>query len=779
MLKIYNLCFLVFISMLCKAQTSYDKYSIEHIHLKLEMYPPNSNYIEGSATLDIKIKNNPIQYISLDLLKLYIDSIIVENNGSTINVSYTYNDTLILAQLDRFYSPNETVKLTVYYKGRPVTDASGWGGFYNSPPYIYNLGVGFDANPHSYGRVWFPCLDDFKTKSTYSFEITVDSGYVAVPNGLRKSITYKDKKANFLYELNQPIPSYLACIAIAPYTFYTSSYNGIPIEIATMPSDTSKTRLLFLNLQECMKGFEESYGAYPFEKIGYSLVPFTGGAMEHATNIALPKSSLSGTKSDETLWAHELSHHWWGDNITCSTPEDMWLNEGWASFSEALYTEKIYGKDAYKKYVSDNHLYVLQFAHKRDSGYRALTNMPHQFVYGRTIYNKGADMVHSMRGVFGDSDFFAITKKFQNDYKFKSVSTTDLQNTSKQIVKDTNVVNDFFEHWINNPGFTHFEIVSRITEQKNGYFETKLVVKQRTQGTVYQYQYVPIEISFFKNIIEYKSKSYIMNGYETVVSFQSDYNPVFIAIDFNEKISDAITDDYTLVTNKTELVSMTHGKMSLYVNNNDDSSFIRVEHHWVGPEGKVTEKGLYYHPYRYWTVDGIWKPTFNADARIFYNGSLSIIDGCLDDKLITITEDSLVLLYRENSQKDWSIYNDCIKTMQNVNDKKGNIMIKNLQKGQYCLGMYDQKLSVAPKLDVKRNHFALYPNPSKGYINIEFDSLQVRKKVRIYTIDGKEIYSNEVPENIYNLNINIKHKGICLIEIIENNIVQTQKIIIE
>lgn len=77
------------------------------------------------------------------------------------------------------------------------------------------------------------------------------------------------------------------------------------------------------------------------------------------------------------------------------------------------------------------------------------------------------------------------------------------------------------------------------------------------------------------------------------------------------------------------------------------------------------------------------------------------------------------------------------------------------------------------------NHFAVYPNPSKGYINIEFDSVQVKKKVRIYTIDGKEIYSNEVPENIYNLNINLKHKGICLIEIIENNIVQTQKIIIE
>lgn len=121
--------FLVFISLLCKAQTPYDKYSVEHIHLKLQMYPPNSNYIEGSASLDIKIKNNPVQYISLDLLKLYIDSIIVENNGSPINVSYTYNDTLIHAQLDRFYSQNETVKLTVYYKGGQVTDASGRGGF--------------------------------------------------------------------------------------------------------------------------------------------------------------------------------------------------------------------------------------------------------------------------------------------------------------------------------------------------------------------------------------------------------------------------------------------------------------------------------------------------------------------------------------------------------------------------------------------------------------------------------------------------------------------------
>ena len=107
-------------------------------------------------------------------------------------------------------------------------------------------------------------------------------------------------------------------------------------------------------------------------KVGFSLVPFNGGAMEHATNIAYPISAANGGLGSEGLMSHELAHMWWGDNITCQTDGDMWINEGWASFSVYLFFEEVYGREAYKSAMLDDLVYMLRYGHHFEEGFRAV-----------------------------------------------------------------------------------------------------------------------------------------------------------------------------------------------------------------------------------------------------------------------------------------------------------------------------------------------------------------------------------------------------------------------
>ena len=175
--------------------------------------------------------------------------------------------------------------------------------------------------------------------------------------------------------------------------------------LTALPGDTTNMKLSFTHLDEAMQAFEGRFGAYRWPKVGFSAVPFNAGAMEHATCIAYPKSLLDGTTNYETLMAHELSHHWWGDLVTCRTAEDMWLNEGWASFCEMLFTEALYGEEAYRDAVRDNHKDVLLYAHRSDGGRFPVSGIPLNITYGDHVYNKGADVARNLRSFMGDEDF--------------------------------------------------------------------------------------------------------------------------------------------------------------------------------------------------------------------------------------------------------------------------------------------------------------------------------------------------------------------------------------
>ena len=176
--------------------------------------------IYGSAKISFVSKQPIISTLSFDLLKLTVDSV----KSAGFSTSYSYNDTLLIIQLQNNLSLGDTGIVDVFYHGVPQQDASGWGGWYKQNDYAYNLGVGFAADPHNYGRIWHPCFDNFVERATYDIEIITDNAKTAYSNGLLVDTVTVNGKLHSNWAMQTPIPTYLATVTVAPYTHVYQSY---------------------------------------------------------------------------------------------------------------------------------------------------------------------------------------------------------------------------------------------------------------------------------------------------------------------------------------------------------------------------------------------------------------------------------------------------------------------------------------------------------------------------------------------------------------------------
>lgn len=744
-----------------------DTIDILNYQINLEIIDFTNKRIKGNCRIAFKALQNNINTLSLDLLHMTIDSI--KSNNQIL--SYNYNDTLLIVQLANSLNINDNDTITVFYNGLPQTDASGWGGFYFQSGYAFNLGVGFEANPHNFGRVWFPCFDNFVERSTYEFNIITAGGKKAYCNGylVSENVIAGDTIVR-TWKMEDEIPSYLACVAVANYAEVNQTYNSIngpiPIVLSALASDTTSMKNSFINLGNAIDAFVNRYGEYKWNKIGYHLVPFSSGAMEHATAITYPRLAANGSITYETLMAHEFSHHWWGNLATCETAEDMWLNEGWATYSEHIFLEWVYGKQRYIDEVKANYDRVLQYAHIKEGGYRAVSGIPHQYTYGDHIYKKGAMVAHALRGYMGDSLFFKACRDYMNTYQFKHVNSTDMMNTFS--TSSGMNLSNFFNDWVFNPGFTAITIDSVVTTSNSGNYNVTVYVKQTTKGAPANFSDIPLTITFMDNNWNEHNDTIVVSGNGGTFNFTIPFNPVFTCLNLDNRIPLAISDNYkTIKTSGTHNFNL--GRMNITVNSISDSAFIRVEHIWVGPGALTTPIGdLTISPDRYWKVDGILPTNFSATARLYYDGRTNTTsngNGYLDHNLLGNNEDSIVLLYRKNPSQNWEIYPYYSQFTLGTNTPKyGYMQLDSILLGEYVFAYGDNFTNVF-KTENSKQTIKIYPNPSSNELTIDFDGEVQNREIKIYDLKGK------IMANIHNKNALIRlstqqwNNGIYIIEI--------------
>jgi aminopeptidase N len=751
--------------------------------------------IFAKASLDIQAKKNNVSQLLFDLEGLTVDSVFVNGINSTFShtgMTLTINNSVM--------NMNDTALVDIYYHGIPIADAT-WGGFSYVGNYAFQMGVGFNAQPHSFGRTWHPCFDNFVERCAYEFFITTTNDKMAVCNGLLlDSILNANSTKTWHWKLEEEIPSYLSAVAVCNYIFVKQVLNGhngnIDALIACEPADTNNVNGSFAHLQQAFTMLEDHFGTYSWPKVGYSLVPFNYGAMEHATNIHIGKPFINGTLQYETMIAHELSHHWFGDLITCKTAREMWLNEGFASYCEYLHQGFTYGENEYVNYAKQTHFEVLGSAHINDKGYRAVANMDSNFTYGTTVYSKGADMIHTLRTYMGDSLFFNGITSFINTHKFKDVTSLELRDYLSNF---SNInLNDFFNNWIFAPGFTHFSIDSTHINKNGSNFETAVFLRQRKHKSTDYYSNVPLEIGFYDPQMQLHIYHLSFTGRCMQFNVSLPFEPVMIVIDPRSKISDAITEQEKIIKSlgNSNLTQAKCNVITKAIIAASDSTLIRIEHNWIAPDrfkNQANANGFILADTRYWKVDGINLQNIQGLIQFPYNANAT--NFYLDSTWIKNTEDSIRLFYRKDASQEWTFANDSLRA-GSLTDKTGSVYAKEIKAGEYCFGIkrsnyVDPIQSDAPtggcglatniSYVEKTEQIKVYPNPATNQITIEFpNSINTKSLIELFDLTGKKVMSSKQTSQ-QKMIVHLPHlpQGIYSLKVTANEHVYFEKVVIE
>jgi hypothetical protein len=743
-----------------------DTIDVELYKLYLDVTDFNTNIIKASCQVNFTSKMNNVSGISLDLLNLQVDS--VKYQGQ--NVSYTYNGELLRVQFPGVLSMNEAGTVTVFYQGTPATDASGWGGFYFQDGFAFNLGVGFAADPHNFGRVWHPCFDNFVERAQYEMTFRTSGTKRAYASGV---IIDEDNSSPGemlrTWKISDPIPSYLASFAVGDYVHvaqdYTSPVFGYtkPVMLVGRPQDTLGMIASFSKLFDMMEIYENRYGPYVWEKIGFVLVPFSSGAMEHATLVAYPQLVGAGSTTFDWLIAHELSHHWWGNLVTCKTSADMWINEGFAVYSEAIYKELANGYNSYINDVKQNHLEVLQSAHFKDGGFYPLSGVPHAAVYGPHSYEKGSVMLHNMRTYLGDTLFFTGIQALQQDFAYQAVDAYEVRD---KLTEATGVdMTDFFEDWVFQPGFVGVVLEQYSIEPNGSNFTVTVSMRQKIRQASHLFSSFPLQINFVQDIGIEHTEEIIFSDEQMTVSFILPYAPKMVYLNGNDGILNAVTArNYLMTENGTQLDNYSYSRFSAPSANGDGTRLVRFEHCRVAPDNWIDQDlGIQLSSERYWRLDGVWEEVYAVNAWFSFDAR-NTAGGNLDMDLLTnpnglpFHEDSMKLLYRRNNSEPWSVVpNAELNKQGSATDGAGRFVLNNALKGEYTFGIKYSALGVT---DFVQEQFLLYPNPAQNqvtfvapYENIEVYTIQVvdvHGRV-IYTVNVThgDVLTLDIPKGVY------------------------------
>ena len=693
------------------------------LHQRLELDLTLASGIAGSCMITATPREAGIQEFPLHLKSLAVDSVVLDGES----LSFTHTDELLTIELPVALAPGDTFAITVHYGGNPAVDPSGFGGWYNTGTYIYNLGVAFTDVPHSYGRAWFPCVDNFTERSSYEFIVRTHAGRNAWCNGELVSETALGGDTLVRHwRIDETMPAYLVSVAASNYvsvhdTFTSIGGAPVPVALVARPPDTTNMKNSFINLQQAFDRFEAWFGAYRWNKVGYVLTPL--GAMEHSTSIHYPQFIANGNLQYENVMAHELAHQWWGNLVTCDKAEEMYINEGFAEYLSYLFLEAVYGPGRYRNTVRSNHRKMVHRAHLIDQGWWALADVPQEWTYGEHSYNKGADVLHTLRGYLGDALFQLGLRTFLETNAFRSVNSELLRD---HLTAATGVdMTDFFKDWIFQPGWAAFEVDSFTAVPDGNAFAVTVHVQQKQRGPSAAYTNVPLRVTFLDaDGSAWRHPDSVFVGTPlSSFTIPAPFIPATVVLNEDERISLAITVDVDTLTQPSAPI-YANADLRLSVQSISGPIPIRLEEYWVAADPEVDEPFAYVvSPDRWWRIVGNFPPDALINGRIQYDGrtlsTASYDVGLMQDvDGVAFREDSLVLLYRPDQRSPWSPYPEfTVNPLSSPTDKLGRIDFNQVRAGEYTLAWRKSAvgISAAPE---RPNDWLVHPNPSSDHFAI-------------------------------------------------------------
>ncbi len=441
----------------------------EHYNIRMEFFP-STQRVDGTVEITGTCVEAGLTSVPLHFTQ---GMTVTEVRADGQPAVYAWIGDNLAVALGRICNPGDTFHVSISYNGTPTTTY-----FYGWALGIYWGNVVYSFTDPEGARNWFPCYDKLFDKATYSAQYTVPEGWVTASNGnLDSTVTNANQTVTTYWTHDYQIETYLISIAISNYAEFSDSYQGIPLEYYVYPQHLAWAQNDFQPVPEMMRCYIDRYGEYPFEKYGMAEAPIFGGGggMEHQTMTTLGHSMINGVGGGEFIICHELSHMWWGDAVSLIDWPHMWLNEGFATYSEALWVEWRYGMMSMRSYIQ-NYIQTYYISWEDPNNPSPMNNPPMSILFSPLTYEKGGAVLHMLRYTLGDSLFFESLHQYYNTYRYGYVNSRDFQTVCETVSGQD--LGWFFDQWVRDVGYPSFEYFDACREIAMGEYEITLGLMQ-------------------------------------------------------------------------------------------------------------------------------------------------------------------------------------------------------------------------------------------------------------------------------------------------------------
>lgn len=562
-------------------------YDLQYVRLEFDL-DPTQQFVSGTMTSHFKMLANSAN-IYFELAKNLTVST-VKYHGQNLTFEHLTSDEIKI-NFPAALTAQTTDSLSITYSGVP--DSTGAFASFEADttddgdPILATLSEPYGA------KGWWPTKQSMNDKiEKMDIKVTTPAEYTVGSNGklMSETILGNGKKLTY-WQTNYPIPAYLFALGISNYTkinsTITTTGSSFPFLNYVYPGfDTPSTRASLAWTATSMQTFEDHFGLYPYRNEKYGHMQFNwGGGMEHATMTSM-------VNFGQGLIAHELAHQWFGDKLTCGAWNDIWLNEGFATFGEHVTYEKLLmSASQFQNYLAGQISDITSdpggSVYVPDSG---LSNINRVFD-GRLTYAKGAFVLRMIKWKLGDDQFYAMLKAYQNNpaSAYGYVKTLDFRNfLSSYTGKD---FTDFFNDWIYGEGYPSYQI--RWTQNATSKKLTFRVGQTRSSSTVNFFEMpLPIRVTGSGGQTAY----FVLDHTANNQYFTQDVGFTVTGVTFNYE-NQIITRGSTVIRDNTLAVdSFNKDKINIYPN--PAKSFIKIagleksaEYEIFTLDGKLIKKG--------------------------------------------------------------------------------------------------------------------------------------------------------------------------------------------
>jgi len=515
----------------------------------------DKSYMNGKAWITLKPHFYPTDSLTLDAKAMEIKNLAIVKGKLNQPLKYEYDGLQLKIKLDKSYTRFENYTLYIDYVAKPnefkgkgsaaITDAKGLyfinprGDDKNKPTQIWTQG---ETEATS---VWCPTIDKPNQKTTEEIAMTVPAKYVTLSNG--KLVSQKknaDGTRTDTWKMDLPHSPYLFFMGVGDYAIIKDQYKGKEVSYYVEKAYAPVARKIFGNTPEMITFFAKILGVdYPWNK--YSQIvgrDYVSGAMENTTATLHQESAQQDARElkDGNIWegtiAHELFHQWFGDLVTSESWSNITLNESFANYSEYLWEEHKYGKDAADEHnYADMNGYVQSQSEKKNLVRYYYTDK--EAMFDAVSYNKGGRILHMLRNYVGDSAFFKSLNVYLTKNKFSSAEAHQLRLAFEEVTGMD--LNWFWNEWYFGGGHPKLNIDYAYDDNTKN---VKVIVKQTQQDKLFR---LPIAVDIYNGSNKTRYKVWLNNRTDTL-SFSYTTRPDLVNVDADKMLLAEKTDNKSL-----------------------------------------------------------------------------------------------------------------------------------------------------------------------------------------------------------------------------------------